>query len=460
MQSPSSSTTPDRSSPASSSRRRFLQTAVAAAATSFAAPAILRGAGSPNAKLQHASFGSNGMAFGDLSQLAGHPDVELVAVADVDMAQTEKLKAKFPDCRIYQDYRELLETEGDKIDCCNVSTPDHMHAPIAMSAMQRGKHVYCQKPLTHDIYESRQLRLVAAEKGIVSQMGTQLASSTPDMTVEAWIAAGAIGKVKEVHTFSHKTWGDTNPLPERVDAVPETLDWELWNGVLTPVPYIKGAYHPKNWRKRLAYGTGTLGDMGCHMFNGWFRALRLDAPLRIRSNGPAPNATNWALDAEVHYTFPGNELTAGDMVDVIWYDGANRPPQKIVALLGEDFPKQGSVYVGEDGYLVHPHGGTLQLLPADKYANHSHEEIKGSSTDHWKEFIDAILGQNDGRPPKSQFDFAGPMTETVLLGNVAAFFPGETLEWNASDMVFPNKPEANQHVRKSYRDGWVVKGLS
>ncbi len=448
MQSPVSTAT---------TRRRFLQTATA---STISAPFILRGQGSPNAKLQHASFGSNGMAFGDLSQLASHPDVELVAVAEVDLLRTDKLKAKFPNCRIYQDWRELLDQEGDKVDCCNVSTPDHMHAPIAMRALQMGKHVYCQKPLTHDVYESRQLRLAASKAGIVSQMGTQLASSTPDMTVEAWIGAGAIGAVTEVHTFSHKTWGDPEPLPDRKDPIPDSLNWDLWNGVVSPpVAYLEKYYHPGQWRKRLAFGTGTLGDMGCHMYNGWFRALRLDAPTSIRSTGPAPNASNWAVDGEIHYVFPGNELSDGKPIQVTWYDGANRPPQKLVDLLGETFPKQGSVYVGSEGYLVHPHGGTLQLLPADKFANHGHATIEGSSTDHWKEFIDAILDRTSGQPPKSNFDFAGPMTESVLLGNIAAFYPGETLEWNAADMTFSNKPEADKHLRRTYRKGWGVDGL-
>jgi len=241
------------------SRRRFLQSAAALATGPF----IQRGFGSPNGKVQHASFGAGGMAGSDLRKIAAHPDVQLVAIADVDLARTAKIKEEFPDVRIYQDWRELLEKEGDKIDSCNVSTPDHMHATIAMHALEKGKHVYCQKPLTHDIAETRRLQEKAAATKLVTQMGTQLASYTSDLSAVAWIQAGAIGKVRKVYSFSGKSWGDPNPLPDRTDPVPPTLDWDKWNGVVEPpANYLEGAYHPGNWRKRQAFGTGTLGDMG------------------------------------------------------------------------------------------------------------------------------------------------------------------------------------------------------
>ncbi len=440
-----------------SSRRRFLQTALATAASG---PAILRGQGSPNQKLQHASFGANGMAGGDLRAIAQHPDVTLAAVAEVDLARAAKVRQEFPEARIYQDWRELLEAEGDKIDCCNVSTPDHMHAPITMRALSMGKHCYTQKPLTHDVYESRQLQMAAKKAGVMTQMGTQLASATPDLTIEKWVQSGVAGKIREVHTFSHKTWGDPKPLPvSGSEGPPESLDWSLWNGIVEPVTYLKGYYHPSNWRKRIPFGTGTLGDMGCHMFNGWFRALSLTAPLSIRSEGPPPG-DNWAIDGEIHYTFPGNDFTSGKTIEVTWYDGAKRPPADLTSLLGEAFPKQGSVYVGEEGVLVHPHGGKVQFFRNGVATEPGQPEIAGSASDHWKEFVDSILGRTDGRPPKSNFDFAGPMSETVLLGNIAAFYPKEELQWDAESLRFPNKKEANQHVRRTYRKGWEIPGLS
>ncbi len=400
------------------------------------------------------------MAGGDLRAIARHPNIELVAVAEVDLARADKIRQEFPEARIYQDWRELLETEGDKIDCCNISTPDHMHAPITMRALTMGKHCYTQKPLTHDVYESRQLRKAATEAGVMTQMGTQLASSTADLTISAWVQSGVAGRIVAVHSFSHKTWGDPAPLPTgRTDPAPESLDWNLWNGVVDPVTFLKGYYHPSQWRKRIPFGTGTLGDMGCHMFNGWFRSLKLDAPLSIRSEGPAPG-DNWAIDGEIHYTFPGNDLTAGKTVEVTWYDGAKRPPADLVALLGEKFPKQGSVYIGEEGILVHPHGGKVQFFKNGVLTEPGQPEVTGSSANHWKEFVDSILGKTSGQKPKSNFDFAGPMTETVLLGNVAAFYPGEELEWDAKSMAFPKKPDANQHIRRNYRGGWEIPGLS
>lgn len=446
-----------KSSPVfSPSRRRFLQ----AAGALSTGPFIQRATGSPNGKVQHASFGAAGMAGTDLRKLAAHPDVKLVAVADVDLARTAQVKAEFPDVRIYQDWRELLEKEGAQIDSCNVSTPDHMHAIIAMQALQRGKHVYCQKPLAHNLSETRKLREKAASTGLVTQMGTQLASYTSDLSTQAWIQAGAIGKVRQVHTFSGKTWGDPNPLPEREDPIPPTLDWDLWNGVADPVVrYLQGAYHPGQWRKRQAFGTGTLGDMGCHMFNGWFRSLGLAAPLSVRSNGPAPRHGNWAVDGEIHYVFPGTQYTSEKTIEVIWYDGAKRPPAEIVGLLGETFPREGSVYVGEEGILLAPHGGWVRIFRGGKLveqAVHRFKDVPGTAEAHWFEFIDAILGRTSGKPPKSNFGFAGPLTEAVLLGNVSTFFPGETLVWNTADLKFPEKAEANQLLSRTYRQGWQV----
>jgi predicted dehydrogenase len=446
-----------KSSPVfSPSRRRFLQ----AAGALSTGPFIQRATGSPNGKVQHASFGAAGMAGTDLRKLAAHPDVKLVAVADVDLARTAQVKAEFPDVRIYQDWRELLEKEGAQIDSCNVSTPDHMHALIALQALQRGKHVYCQKPLAHNLSETRKLREKAASTGLVTQMGTQLASYTSDLSTQAWIQAGAIGKVRQVHTFSGKTWGDPNPLPEREDPIPPTLHWDLWNGVADPVVrYLQGAYHPGQWRKRQAFGTGTLGDMGCHMFNGWFRSLGLAAPLSVRSNGPAPRHGNWAVDGEIHYVFPGTQYTSEKTIEVIWYDGAKRPPAEIVGLLGETFPREGSVYVGEEGILLAPHGGWVRIFRGGKLveqAVHRFKDVPGTAEAHWFEFIDAILGRTSGKPPKSNFGFAGPLTEAVLLGNVSTFFPGETLVWNTADLKFPEKAEANQLLSRTYRQGWQV----
>ena len=184
-----------------------------------------------------------------------------------------------------------------------------MHGPIAMSALQLGKHVYCQKPLTHDLFETRQLTQVARQKKLATQMGIQIHSSREYVTAVRLVQDGAIGKVKEVHTWSNKKWGDMSARPDRSDPVPEGFDWDFWLGVCAERPFIGNAYyHPGNWRKRLDFGTGTFGDMGCHIYDPVFKSLELTAPLSVRSEGPTPNQWNWAINAVIHYVFPAPSL--------------------------------------------------------------------------------------------------------------------------------------------------------
>ncbi|MEZ5305242.1 MAG: Gfo/Idh/MocA family oxidoreductase [Verrucomicrobiales bacterium] len=340
--------------PTSSSRRTFLK---GAAASALAAPFVTSGlrAASPNGKLRHASFGASGMAWGDINSLARHDKFELVAVADVDKRKFAEVQKKFPNVRVYQDWRELLEKEADNIDSVNVSTPDHMHGPIGMAAMALGKHLYGQKPLTQNLKECRAMRLRAKEKGVMTQMGIQISSAFTERLGVRAIHDGAIGKIKEVHTFSNKTWGDPNPRPDRNDPVPDGFDWDGWLGVAQERPYIEGYYHPGNWRKRRDFGTGTLGDMGCHIFSGWFRSLKIGAPIAVTSRGPKPNDHNWAINGTVEYTFAGTDVTAGDTIKVTWYDGAARPPKEIMELVDNKVPGQGSILVGTDGVLLAPH---------------------------------------------------------------------------------------------------------
>ncbi len=226
--------------------------------------------------------------------------------------------------KVYQDWRELLDKEKH-LDSVNVSTPDHMHAPITMSALRRGLNVYTQKPLTQTIYEARQVAGVAREKKLVTQMGIQLHSSAIHRTIAATIQAGAIGKVKEVHSWSGKHWGDRKPRPDRKDPVPAGLNWDAWLGVAAERPFIADYYHPGEWRKRLDFGTGTFGDMGCHILDPVFMSLALTSPRSVRSEGGAPNADNWGLDSQVDYTFPGTKHTTETFI-LHWYDGDRRPP--------------------------------------------------------------------------------------------------------------------------------------
>jgi hypothetical protein len=257
--------------------------------------------------------------------------------------------------------------------------------------------------------------------------------------------------VREVHTFSGKAWGDMGAVPDRQDPVPAELDWDGWLGPATPRPYINGFYHPGNWRKRRDFGTGTLGDMGCHIFSGWFRALELAAPLAVKSTGPAPaNATNWPVNGRVEYTFKGTKYTAADPVTVVWYDGSQRPPAEVVAAAGGRLPGEGSIYLGTDGALLAPHGALPVLMPREKFKDHPLPDIE--ERNHWHDYIDACL-KND-RNTIARFDLAGPLTEAVLLGCLACPFPGETLRWDAAKLEVTGHPAANQLVKRQYRKGW------
>jgi hypothetical protein len=436
------------------SRRYFLKQL---SVTALTAPFITRNllSAPPHSLLSHASFGASGMAAQDLSAFANHPKFRLVAVAEVDLDRAVNLKKQYPDLRVYQDWRRMLDQEQG-IDSVNVSTPDHMHAPMGMSAMLRGKHVYGQKPLTHDLYETRQLTRYAHQKKLVTQMGIQIHSNSEYRLAVRLIQDLAIGKVKEVHTWSDKKWGDMTPLPARVDPVPPSLNWDLWLGVTRERPFIgEGYYHPSNWRKRLDFGTGTFGDMGCHIYDPVYKALALTAPISVRSEGPAPNEWNWAINAVIQYVFPGTAYTEGKTINVTWYDGDARPPKEIQALLGEEkLPGQGSVFIGTQGVMLLPHIGQPALLPVAKFESYPMPKV--GSVDHWGQFIEACLGNGK---TSANFDYAGPLTEAVLLGSVATRFPKTTLNWNAARLKFTNVTEANIYVRKKYRQGWEVKGL-
>jgi predicted dehydrogenase len=425
---------------------------------------------SPNEKVNHASFGASGMAFSDIKSLARSDRFNLVAVAEVDDSKLGKLLETFPDVKVYKDWRVLLDQEHKHLDSVNVSTPDHMHAPIAVSAMNLGLHVYGQKPLAQNLYETRRMAEIARERKLVTQMGIQLSSSTYERLVARMIRDGVIGKVKEVHIFSHKTWGDPLLLPDQTAPVPPELDWDLWCGTGPKKPYIgkycpPGAdpekatpyYHPGQWRKRLDYGTGTLGDMGCHIYSPMFQALELRTPLSVKSVGGVPNQTNWAIDEKFEYTFPGNAYTAGTTLKVTWCDGTQRPPQEIQDLFGEKMPKQGGIFIGTEGVLLAPHGGLPVPYPLEKFAEYRYPKFP--ARDHYLDFIAAVRGE-DVMPIADFVTYAGPLTETVLLGGLASRFPNETLDWDAANLRFTNNKAANGFIRKTYRKGWEVDGLS
>lgn len=434
-------------------RRQFLT-------GSLAAPFFVRNliSAPPSSTVRLASFGGGGMAYVTLDMLATHPSIKLVCVAEVDASRlSPTFKKKYADAKVYQDWREMLRKEHGNLDAVCVGTPDHMHASMAMSAMALKLHVYGQKPLAHDIYEVRKLTEMARKKKLVTQMGIQIHSRSEYKTAIQLVQSGAIGKIKEVHSWSNKTWGDMSPTPDRSDPVPATLDWDMWLGTAPARPYLgEGYYHPVNWRKRIDFGTATFGDMGCHIYDPVFGALKLTAPISVRSEGPPPGQHNWSTDAVVHYVFPGNALTEEKTVNVTWYDNEQRPPQDVQALLeGRKLPEQGSIFVGTKGAMLLEHIGKPVLFPEKQFAGFPMPQIE--SVSHYHQFVNAVMGKDT---TTAGFDYSGPLTETVLLGPLATHFPKTTLEWNAAKMKFHKSPEATKLVRRTYRKGWEVKGLS
>jgi predicted dehydrogenase len=408
----------------------------------------------PSETVLHASFGASGQAGSDIGALAGSKNFKLVAACDVDLVRVDGIKKKFPDVRVYQDWRELLDKEKD-LNSVNVSTPDHMHAPITMTAIHRGLCVYTQKPLTQTLYEARQLAKAAADKKVVSQMGIQIHSAAEHRTIVAIIQSGAIGKVKEVHSWSGKQWGDRSPRPDRDDKVVAGFDWDKWLGVAAARPFIGGGYyHPGNWRKRLDFGTGTFGDMGCHILDPVFMSLALTAPTSVRSEGDVPNADNWGLDNRVKYTFPGTKHTT-DTLFLTWYNGSLRPPAEVLKLAETStVSDQGSIYIGSDGVMYSPYIAFPILLPREKFKAGKLPREAGQN--HYVQFVDAVRGMDKTSAP---FSYAGPLTETVLLGCLSTRFPMTTLQWDAEKLKVSNEEKANAFVRKTYRKGWEVEGL-
>jgi predicted dehydrogenase len=424
-------------------------------AAGLAAPMVFRqhATAAPSEVLYHASFGANGMAWADIQSLTASKHVHLVAVADVDLGRTNEVRKRFPGVKVYQDWRELLDKEKH-LNSANVSTPDHMHAPITMRALHQGLHVYTQKPLTQTIYEARQLTRAAREKKLVTQMGIQIHSHEVHRTVVRIIQDGAVGKVKEVHSWSGKHWGDTSPRPDRTDPVPASLAWDSWLGVAAERPFIAGYYHPGVWRKRLDFGTGTFGDMGCHILDPVFTALALTAPKSVRSEGGAPNADSWGLDSQVRYVFPGTPYTT-DTLTLHWYDGHKRPPAEVRSLIGKrSLQDQGSIYIGTDGILYSPYIAIPVLLPGEKFQGYRMPKL--GPENHYLQFVEACRGNGQTSTP---FTYSGPLTESVLLGCLATRFPQTTLDWDAAKVRVTNVTEANRFVRRAYRKGWEVEGL-
>ncbi|MHC4170481.1 MAG: Gfo/Idh/MocA family protein [Planctomycetota bacterium] len=445
-------------------RRQFLKISLGAGLGTVVLPKTIS-AGSPNGRIQHASIGVGGMGWGDIQQIGSHPNVEIAAICDVDTSRMAAAAKKFPNARRYQDWRELLDKEGDKIDSVNVSTPDHMHAPITMTAINKGKNVYCQKPLTHDVHEARRIAQAAARAGVVTQMGIQVNASIGYRMAVKMIRDGVIGKVKRVYAWSNKPAGNyrpTGPRPSGKDEISATLDWDAWLGTAPVRPYKHGVYHPTWWRGWQDFGVGWLGDMGCHILDTPYLALKLGAPVSVRAevepawrDTPSRRTETWPTWQIVHYTFGGNELTAGKTLELTWSDGYKYPPDHIRRHIDDHkFPTQGALLLGEAGTLLLPHGGGPQLFPAKKFRGYQRPKL--AARNHYHHWVDACRGR---AKTVAGFDYAGALTEVVLLGTVALRCPGRELAWGAKRMKITNFAAADQYLRRRYRGGWTVEGL-
>lgn len=431
------------------SRRQFLRGVAGAAVTG---PFVFSKSFAQARRIRHASVGAAGQALSDIRAFSSHPGFSLVAVADVDLSRTEGVKKLFPDVRVYQDWREMFRKEGGGLDSVNISTPDHMHAPIAMSAMAMGKPVYVQKPLALTIRETRLLSQYARQCNLPTQMGIQISSHETQLVTERLLRDGVIGKVREVHTFCNKAWGDTEPIPAGSDPIPATLDWDGWIGVGERRPFKAEAYHPGNWRKRIGFGTGTLGDMGCHIFSTPLRGLALPLPRAVTSHGPAPVHGSWPVQSKIHYVFDGTSLTAGDTLDFWWYDGDERPPQQVIDAAGGKLPGSGAVFIGTEGAILLPHIDYPTLHPQEKFLDY--EVKKGESRNHYHEFLDAVVA-GPGARPSANLDYAALLTEVVLLGTIACRYPAEALAYDVNDMRFEARRVSEPGFSRDYRDEYL-----
>lgn len=402
-----------------------------------------------------AAIGVGGRGKWVLAAVSAGGRSDIIALCDVDAHNLGEAARAHPDARCYADWREMLEKEKDRVDCVCIATPDHSHAPAAIAAMRAGKHVFCEKPLTHRVYEARQLAYEAHRAGVATQMGIQKHGYIGYRQAVRLIQEGAIGQIKAWHSWCKSNYwkpGMTRPAGE--DPVPASLQWDLWLGAAPARPYKKGAYHPGVWRRWRDFGSGVLGDFGCHIFDPVFTALNLGAPAKITAEAPEADPEVWPSGIVVRYEFPGGERAAGPRVEGTWYDGGKRPPPELVPMpAGEALPENGSMILGEEGAMLLPHCEKPRLYPAERFADYPRPEV--DSINIYEEWLEA---GNLPAPTKTcaGFHYAGPLTEAVLLGAVAAVFPGKTLEWNAAAFQITNLPEANAFLSRPYRKGWEI----
>ena len=473
-------------------RRDFL--ALSAGSALIVPRHVLGGPGyrAPSDRLNIAGVGAGGRGQGVLQGACGYnADTgemmdNIVALCDVDDARAADSFNRYPNAKRYQDYRVMLDEMADSIDAVAVATPDHMHAVVAMAAMQLGKHVYVEKPLTHDIYEARALTEAARRYGVATQMGNQGNSGEGIRQVCEWIWAGTIGDVHEVHTWTNRpVWPQGLRRPAETPPVPETLNWDLWLGTAPERPYHP-AYLPFSWRGWWDFGTGALGDMACHIVDPVFRAMRLGHPTSVEASAsifvedwrPIDNLGSAPNSSVIRFEYPARESMPP--VKVTWWDGGLLPPRPDELKDDEQMGDGGGgcLFIGSKGKIMcETYGFNPTLLPTSKMADFQPPpkelpRVEGEMAAHQRVWVDACKG---GPKCSSNFDYAGPLTEMILIGNLAlqsfmlpSVYQDEQgrnrqrydgrikLRWDGDNMMVTNYDEANQFVRRNYRDGYTL----
>jgi predicted dehydrogenase len=416
---------------------------------------------SPNERINIACIGVGGKGDSDTQQAGKVGNV--VALCDIDDNPLENMAGKFPQAKKYHDFRKMLEEMDKDIDAVTVSTPDHTHAPASIMAMKMKKHVYCQKPLTHSVYEARQMRETARKYKVATQMGNQGTASDGLRRAVEILRAGVIGPVREVHVWTNRPiWPQAPQVtsrPTETPPVPKNVHWDLFLGPAPERPYSP-AYHPFKWRGWWDFGTGALGDMACHTANMAFMALKLHYPTSVEAESGEINPETYPAWARITYHFPKRD----DMppVKFVWYEGKKDnkrvlPPAELIK--GQQFSDSGSLLVGDKGVLFSPndYGEEYKLLPEKNFEDFKEPERSlprnGRGDDGMKEeWVRAIKG---GPPAMSNFDYAGVLTETILLGNVA-MRAGKKIEWDGDKLRVTNDKKANEYVNPPYRKGWKL----
>ena len=440
------------------SRREFLHEAASAAAAFTIVPrcALAAGVTPPSDKLNIACIGVGGRGGANLKGVSRE---NIVALCDVDMRRAGGAFKKYPKAKHYRDFRKMLDEMGNQIDAVAVSTPDHTHAVACMAAMKRGKHVYCEKPLAHSIYEIRQLVNTARKHKVVTQLGNQGHSSNDIRKFCEWIWDGAIGNVHEIHAASGAVHCTIEQLPRLKEKheVPSELDWDLGATAPRYRPYHP-MYLPGSWRAWMPFGSGAIGDWVCHVLDPVFWALDLGAPATVQAQAkgydPKKHADTFPRGTVVRFEFPARGKRGA--VTLIWHDGVEKLPRPKELEPGRNVPGTGAIVTGDKGKIMYgSHGaGGVRIFPDTKMKAYKQPprtlpRVRG----HHHDWLQAI---KNGTQPGSNFNYGGPLTELALLGIVATKMLGRKLEWDSRNMRFTNCDEANQFVNPPYRKGWTL----